>query len=117
MKYKIRTPDGEVGFDSLQDVAIALRQNLVDLDDELVEVGSPSPPKKVGDIPLLADGIRREKRARSAKPPFLIMGIVIIGCVGVILVAEGQFKLAAVAAFVVTALLSRASYQAFKRKR
>ena len=52
MNYRVRSPEGEMDFPSLYEVAKALRQGLVDADDQLLSPGELT-PVRVGDHPAL----------------------------------------------------------------
>jgi hypothetical protein len=52
MNYRVRSPEGEMEFPSLYEVAKALRQGLVDAEDQLLSPGE-STPIRVGDHPAL----------------------------------------------------------------
>ena len=52
MNYRVRSPEGEMEFPSLYEVAKALRQGLVDPDDQLLSPGEAS-AVRVGDHPAL----------------------------------------------------------------
>jgi hypothetical protein len=52
MNYRVRSPEGEMEFPSLYEVAKALRQGLVDADDQLFSPGEPT-PVRVGNHPAL----------------------------------------------------------------
>ena len=51
MTYRVRSPEGEMDFPSLYEVAKALRQGLVDPDDQLLCPGAAA--VRVGDHPAL----------------------------------------------------------------
>jgi len=52
MNYRVRSPEGEMDFPSLYEVAKALRQGLVDPEDQLLSPGEVT-PVRVGDHPAL----------------------------------------------------------------
>lgn len=58
MNYRVRSPEGEMDFPSLYDVAKALRQGLVDADDQLLSPGEAA-PVRVGDHPALKGHLPR----------------------------------------------------------
>jgi hypothetical protein len=65
MTYRVRSPEGEMDFASLYEVAKALRQGLVDADDLLLSPGEPL-PVRVGDHPALKGHL--PKRPRQGLP-------------------------------------------------
>ncbi len=116
-RYRVRTPDGEVGFDSLNEISKGLMAGLVDLDDELLEGDSPV-VKKVGDLPILAHGARKPPPKDGGGVSKLLLGAAVgLGGAAIILLAKGQYTLAVVAALLTTALLTRITQAAFRRKR
>jgi len=58
MNYQVRSPEGEMDFPSLYEVAKALRQGLVDADDQLLSPGEAA-PVRVGDHPALKGHLPR----------------------------------------------------------
>ena len=69
MKYRVRSPEGEMDFASLYEVANALRQGLVDDTDELFLPGQ-STSVRVGDHPAL----KRSGGSAGARPPTSLLG-------------------------------------------
>ena len=69
MKYRVRSPEGEMDFASLYEVANALRQGLVDDTDELFLPGQ-STSVRVGDHPAL----KRSGGAAGARRPTSLLG-------------------------------------------
>ena len=60
MTYRVRSPEGEMDFASLYEVAKALRQGLVDADDQLFAPGAD--PVRVGDHPALKGHLPKPSR-------------------------------------------------------
>lgn len=69
MKYRVRSPEGEMDFASLYEVANALRQGLVDETDELFLPGQTT-SVRVGDHPAL----KRSGGSAGARRPTSFLG-------------------------------------------
>lgn len=65
MTYRVRSPDGELDFASLYDVANAMRQGLVDGDDELFSPGQPT-PVRIAEHPALKGHLPKPSRPMLA---------------------------------------------------
>lgn len=60
MPYRVRTPDGELDFPHLADIAQAYSAGLVDPDDDVQEVGSTF-WRKARTLPALANASRKSE--------------------------------------------------------
>jgi len=117
MGYRVRTPDGELDYATLRDVEVAYTQGLVAPEDEVLEEGH-STWRKAASIPALAQA-RPESKGLSARAQVLsVLGAVLLGCWALMLIASNSWPrrgLGIVLALVMSTLLSRVTYKAFKR--
>lgn len=61
MTYRVRAPEGEMEFASLYEIASAMRQGLVDADDELFSPGQ-TVPVRIGEHPVLKGHLPKPSR-------------------------------------------------------
>jgi hypothetical protein len=117
MRYRVRTPDGELEYESILHVEQAYVAGLVDPEDEVIEEGGTL-WRKASTFPNLARA-RRPASSKSThrKQSLIILIAVVLGVLSLILVWRGQGFLALLAALGVISLLWRVTYDAFRRKR
>ncbi|NVJ23558.1 MULTISPECIES: hypothetical protein [Myxococcus] len=117
MRYVVRTPDGELTYPSMGDVERAYTQGLVDPDDEVREEGA-SMWRKAGSIPVLAQA-RHPSSGLAARGQWLtVAGAVLVGALALALILRDSWHLrilGIVLALVVSSLLTRVTFKAFKR--
>jgi hypothetical protein len=117
MRYRVRTPEGELGYESLAQIEQACAQGLVDPEDEVLEEGN-STWRKVASIPALARARSASQRVGERAQWVTVLAVVLLG-VGALMLLFGesarQRLLGLTLALIVTALLSRVTRKAFRR--
>jgi hypothetical protein len=117
MGYRVRTPDGELNYTTLLDVEVAYTQGLVDPEDEVLEDGHTT-WRKAASIPALARA-RPPSRSFAARAHLLsVMGAVLLGLCALLLIASDSWPrrgLGIALALVMSTVLTRVTYKAFKR--
>lgn len=117
MPYHVRTPDGELMYPTLADIERAYVQGLVDPDDEVREVGAEK-WRKASSLPVLARAQRPTAKAGRAQA-LTVLAAVVVGVLALGLLIGGSswnVRLLGIAlALVVSALLSRVTFKAFKK--
>jgi hypothetical protein len=125
MGYRVRTPDGELGFPTLLDVEQAYTQGLVGPEDEVLEDGH-SKWRKASSIPALAR-VRPVTRSPARRNQVLtIAAAVALGFWALMLLVSDTWPaipsglwerraLGIVLALVMSTLLTRVTAKAFKR--
>ncbi|HEX8824053.1 MAG TPA: hypothetical protein VF794_29305 [Archangium sp.] len=117
MRYRVRTPDGELDYGSLRDVEVAYVQGLVGPDDEVLEEGKET-WRKASTLPALARA-RPESKGLAARAQVLsILASVVLGVAALALILSDSWtrrSLGVVLALVMSTLLTRVTYKAFKR--
>ena|SRR5712692_1416631 len=116
MRYTVRTQEGELTFNSFGEVERAFLQGLVDVDDEILEESS-SKWRKVSSIPLLVQARRRGDAVWGGTQAAWIMSAVIFGSFALYMIAKGQIAIGLGVAVLLSVLLTRVTYKAFKRTR
>jgi hypothetical protein len=116
MRYRVRTPEGELEYESILHVEQAYVAGLVAPEDEVLEEGGTL-WRKAATIPNLA-------RARKATPkPFdrnlalTIALAVVLGICALMLMRSGRGMLALLVSLGVISLLWRVTFTAFRKKR
>jgi Flp pilus assembly protein TadB len=117
MRYRVRTPEGELEYESILHVEQAYVAGLVDPEDEVIEEGGTL-WRKASTFPNLARA-RRPTRSKSNNrtQSLIILVAVVLGVFSLLLVWSGQGLLAFLAALGVISLLWRVTYDTFRRKR
>jgi hypothetical protein len=117
MRYRVRTPDGELDYGSMRDVEVAYIQGLVGPDDEVREEGKET-WRKASTIPILARA-RPPAQGLMARPQLLsILAAVVLGACSLMLVLSESWTrraLGIVLALAMSTLLTRVTFKAFKR--
>jgi hypothetical protein len=118
MRYRVRTPHGELEYPSLGDVEQAYVAGLVDPDDEVLEEGGTL-WRKAASLPALAraQARRADSRASSRSQTLTIVVAVVLGMCALGLVFSGRGLFGLLIAMVVASLLFRVTVNAFKRPR
>jgi hypothetical protein len=116
MRYRVRTPEGELEYESILHVEQAYVAGLVAPEDEVLEEGGTL-WRKAATIPNLA-------RARKTTPTafdrnqLLTIGLaVVLGICALMLVRSGRGMLALLASLAVVSLLWRVTFTTFRKKR
>ena len=114
-RYKVKSADGEISFESLLDLEKAWLNGLVEPDDEVFEPGATK-GKKAGSMMLLQQASAHRQRDKSQGHSFLL--ILSIGLSGLAYWFYSVEKpvWAMGVAFAVASLLFHVSLNAFKRK-
>ncbi|HYO54375.1 hypothetical protein [Archangium sp.] len=117
MGYRVRTPDGELGYPTLRDVEVAYIQGLVGPEDEVLEDGH-STWRKASSIPALARA-RPESKGLTGRTQMLsVIGAVLLGAWALMLIMSDSWTrrgLGIVLALAMSVLLTRMTSKAFKR--
>jgi hypothetical protein len=116
MRYTVRTQEGELTFNSFGEVERAFLQGLVDPEDEIREEGA-STWRKASSIPLLVQARRRGDAVWGGTQAAWIMIAVIFGSIALYMIAKGRIALGLGLAVILSLLLTRVTYRAFKRTR
>ncbi|ATB26912.1 hypothetical protein [Melittangium boletus] len=117
MRYRVRTPDGELDYLSFREVELAYIQGLVGPDDEVREEGQTL-WRKASTIPLLARARPPDKGLMARGQLFAVVGAVLMGIWALMLIMSESWSrrgLGIVLALATSALLTRVTYKAFKR--
>src|SRR5688572_20513947 len=117
MRYRVRTPDGELDYGSMRDVEVAYTQGLVGPDDEVREEGKEV-WRKASTIPTLARA-RPPSQGLMGRPQVLsILAAVVLGACSLMLILSESWTrraLGIVLALAMSTLLTRVTFKAFKR--
>ncbi len=116
MRYTVRTPEGELTFNSFGEVERAWLQGLVDPDDEIREEGSTK-WRKASTLPLLVQARRRGNAVWGGTQSAWIVVAIVLGSAALYSIAKGHTWLGLMVAFGLALLLTRVTYRAFKRSR
>ncbi len=117
MGYRVRTPDGELGYSTLRDIEVAYTQGLVGPEDEVLEEGHTT-WRKASSIPTLARA-RPPVKGLSNRGQWVGVGIaIVLGlCALVLITSDSSTRrgLGFVLALATGVVLMRVTTQAFKR--
>jgi hypothetical protein len=119
MRYRVRTPDGELDYLSFREVELAYIQGLVGPDDEVLEEGQTR-WRKASSIPVLARARPPTKGLWTRAQGVAVVASVLVALWALMLIASDSWPrrgLGIVLALVTSALLTRVTYKAFKRPR
>jgi hypothetical protein len=118
MRYRVRTPHGELEYPSLGDVEQAYVAGLIDPDDEVLEEGG-SLWRKAATLPALvrAQARRTGSKASGRAQVAVILVAVVLGIFALGLVISGRGLFGLLLSIVVASLLFRVTMNAFKRPR
>jgi hypothetical protein len=117
MRYRVRTPDGELGYSTLRDIEVAYAQGLVGPEDEVLEEGHTT-WRKASSIPTLA---RARPPAKGLSNRGQLLGVVIAVALGicalVLITSDSSTRrgLGFVLALATGVVLMRVTTKAFKR--
>jgi len=117
MGYRVRTPDGELGYESLYEVERAYALGLVGPEDEVLEEGK-STWRKAASIPALARSRPTSQSSGDRVQLLSILAVVALGLGALVLIfseSTPRRLLGITLALVVSALLSRVTIKAFRR--
>jgi hypothetical protein len=117
MRYRVRTPEGELEYESILHVEQAYVSGLVDPEDEVLEEGGTL-WRKAATLPNLARARRPAgSKGSNRKQLLTILFAVVLGLFALLLVASGRGLWALLITMGAASLLWRVTYDAFRRKR
>jgi len=132
MRYRVRSPEGELMYETFRAVEHAVVNGLVDMTDDLQEEGSTR-WRKVGAIPELARARPSGDQVWGGSQMLWILVSVIVASVSLYLIVHGSMAFnrkvplmdvmihywipGLVIAIVLGSILTRVTYRAFKRPR
>ncbi|WP_224370374.1 hypothetical protein [Hyalangium versicolor] len=116
MRYRVRTPDGELEYESLLHVEQAYVAGLVAPEDEVLEEGGTL-WRKAASLPNLARAKKPANKAFNRNQTLTILVAVALGICALLLMRRGQGMLAFLASLGVVSLLWRVTFTTFKSKR
>jgi hypothetical protein len=116
VRYFVRTPEGELVFNSFGEVERAFLQGLVEPDDEIREEGA-NKWRKASTLPLLLQARRRGDAVWGGTQSAWIIVSIVFASAALYLIAKGRTWLGLTIAFALALLLTRVTYRAFKRTR
>jgi len=115
MRYRVRTPDGELEYPSLRDVEQAYAQGLVEPQDEVLEEGGTL-WRKAESLPSLVRARRGSTGTAARGPTLTVVASVALGLVALYLYFTGAGLLWVLGiAMLIVPLLSRLMMKAFQR--
>lgn len=116
MRYRVRTPEGELEYESLLHVEQAYVAGLVAPEDEVLEEGGTL-WRKAATIPTLARARRSAPSAFDRTQLLSILGAVALGICALLFFRRGQSWVALLLSLGVIALLWRVTFSTFRTKR
>jgi hypothetical protein len=118
MRYRVRTPEGELEYPNLREVEQAYVAGLVDPEDEVLEEGATL-WRKAGSLPTLVQAQRRRggTKASGASQGVTILIASVLAVFALLLVRRGQGVFGLLLAIAIASLLFRVTVNAFRRKR
>lgn len=114
MRYTVRTPEGELTYESFGAVEQAWLNGLVGPDDEVREEGAAK-WRKAGSIPLLAQARRHGNQVWGGTQALWITLVVVLASIAMYSLAKGVYLLGGIIAVVVSVILFRVTAHAFKK--
>ncbi|MET0401405.1 MAG: hypothetical protein ABW123_03335 [Cystobacter sp.] len=117
MRYRVRTPEGELDYLSFREVELAYMQGLVGPEDEVLEEGQTR-WRKASTIPVLARARPPTRGLLARAQGIAVVASVLVGIWALMLIASDSWTrrgLGIVLALLTSALLTRVTYKAFKR--
>jgi hypothetical protein len=118
MRYRVRTPEGELEYESILHVEQAYVAGLVDPEDEVLEEGGTL-WRKAASLPNLA---RARSKSSTSKPSrstqlWSIVIAAVLGLFALFLLRRGAGMWALLIVLGASSLVWRVTYQAFRPKR
>ena len=117
MRYRVRTPDGELDYTSIGEVEAAYVQGLVGPDDELLEEGH-TVWRKASSFPILARARPKTRAPGRTAQVISVLLAVAMGMGALMLLPNESLPRKGLGLFLALGaamLLSRVTYTAFKR--
>jgi Flp pilus assembly protein TadB len=116
MAYRVRNEDGELRFQTFEDLRQAYVQQLVGAEDEVLEDGS-STWRKAGSLPKLVQALRARPTAIEREGRWYLLALVLLSA-GVYFIAFGWNIVSfAVVAAIVSAFLLWTTFASARRRR
>jgi len=118
MRYRVRTPEGELEYESILHVEQAYVAGLVDPEDEVLEEGGTL-WRKAASLPNLARARSKggaSKPSRTTQTGTIVLAAV-LGLFALFLLRRGMGLWALLLVLGASSLVWRVTYQAFRRKR
>jgi hypothetical protein len=115
MHYTVRTKDGSLTYSSMGEVEKAYRSGLIEPEDEVQEEGTTA-WRKAGAIPVLANQ-RRGLAGVSMSAQLWTVGALFMAAMALYCLVKGKVVIGLVGALVVSFVLSRVTYKAFRGRK
>jgi Flp pilus assembly protein TadB len=116
MPYRVRNQDGELRFQTFDDLRDAYVQHLVGAEDEVLEDGS-STWRKADSFPTLVQALASRPKAIEREGRWYLLALVLL-CAGVYFVAFGWTVLSfAVVAALISVFLVWTTFASVRRRR
>jgi hypothetical protein len=132
MRYRVRSPEGELTYETFGEVEKAFLNGLVDLNDELLEEGQTR-WRKASSIPVLAQARRSGNQVWAGTQMAWLLILIVFGSVALYLLVNGWIAYdnkvplmevakhywipGLVVAIALGSILTTVTYRAFKRTR
>jgi hypothetical protein len=116
VRYTVRTPEGELTYNSFGEVERAWLNGLVDGDDEIREEGA-SKWRKASSFKVLAQARRRGDAVWGGTQSAWIVIAIILASAALYSIARGHLWYGLAIAVALALLLTKVTYKAFKRSR
>lgn len=110
MKYKVRNKDGELEFESLQQLEEAVRQGFVEAEDEMLMEGSTEWKSAAGLVQ------RKKKLPFFSAIDFWVGLAVVLGVGAIWAFATKEYGGGGILTFVLVNVIARITWKASKRK-
>ncbi len=114
MRYRVKTPEGELTYESFGEVEKAYLAGLVDPTDEVQEEGA-SKWRKASSIPQLVQARRTGNQAWGGTQAAWILIAIVFGSAALYLISRGKYAIGFTLALLLGTLLTNVTYRAFKR--
>jgi hypothetical protein len=116
MRYRVRTPEGELTYESFREVERAYVSGLVDPEDEVAEEGQDR-WRRASTIPQLVAARRQSDSPRGGQWLSVVL-FVVLGSLALYFLTHGRWLIGiALALVLASSLTSATAYRAFKRAR
>jgi Flp pilus assembly protein TadB len=116
MPYRVRNEDGELQFQTMDDLRDAYAQQLVEAEDEVLEDGASS-WRKAGSFPALVQARKARPTALEREGRWYLLAMILL-CAGVYFVAFGWTMVSfAVVAAIVAGFLVWTTFASTRRRR
>lgn len=115
-KYRVRTKEGELTYESFRAVEWAWLQGLVEPDDELLEEGATR-WRRAGSIPLLVNARRHGNQVWAGTQSAWIIISLVVCSAALYLLAKGHYLAGGLLAVLISLMLFRVTVAAYKKSR